>query len=279
MQWSVVTHQLNSIQFRKASDFSNCYHNLKSHATARLHPQRIRTYFHTTFTMSITLSPNQKSKTRTRPSRKRSSTGLSSHLNPEQLEPLLQGLCAFSDDPDVVAMASEFTGLAAHYHERGAESCQDELSNAVALLSASLMVNNLPTLIVYDIHSQIGLIRESQTGPSSAIQSYLKAFWIASATEDIPPVQVALTIHRLGRAYHLNGNWEQGKSLLARAIQIYEEHNLSREPCMTEAQEMIRECEQAIKNSKMKWSSLRFGFGQLSLIKEEQEYSERRFSH
>jgi tetratricopeptide (TPR) repeat protein len=231
--------------------------------------------------MSISNSPNQKTKTRARPSRKRSSTGTSSSLNPEQLEPLLQALCAFSDDADVVAMASEFAGLAAQYREHGAESCQDELSNAVALLSASLSTPNLPTLIIYDIHSQIGLIRESQTGPSPAIQAYLKAFWIASATEDIPQQQLALTLHRLGRAYYLSGNFEQGKSLLARAIQIYEEYNLHREPCMTEAKEMIEECEQTIKDSKrsMIWSSMRGGFGRLSLIKEEQETSERRSSH
>jgi hypothetical protein len=232
----------------------------------------------TTLTMSITNSPNQKTKTRTRPMRKRSATGLSSNLNPDQLEPLLQALCAFSEDADVVAMASEFAGLAARCREYGAESCQDELSNAVALLSASLSTSNLPTLIVYDIHSMIGLIRESQAGTSSAIQPYLKAFWIASATEDIPQEQLALTLHRLGRAYHLSGNCEQGKSLLARAIQIYEECNLHREPCMTEAKEMIQECEQTIKASKTRWSSMRLDFRQLSLIKEEQETSERRSS-
>jgi hypothetical protein len=229
-------------------------------------------------TMSITNSPNQKSKTRARPLRKRSSTGLSSNLNPEQLEPLLQALCEFSEDADVVAMASDFSGLAAHYRERGAESYQAELSNAIALLSASLSTVNLPTLVVYDIHSMIGLIRESQAGPSSAIHSYLKAFWIASATENFPQEQLALTLHRLGRAYLLSGNSQQGKSLVTRAIQIYEEYNLYREPCMAEAKEMMQECEQTIKASKLMGSSLRGGFRRLSLIKEEQETSERRSS-
>jgi hypothetical protein len=231
--------------------------------------------------MSIANSPNMKSKTRPRPMRKLSYTGLSSNLNPDQLERLLQALCAFSDDADHVAMASEFAGLAARYREHGAESCQDELSNAVALLSASLSASpDLPTLIVYDIHSLIGLIRELQAGHSAPIQSYLKAFWIASATEDIPQEQLALTLHRLGRAYRLGGNCEQGKILLAKAIQIYEEYNLYREPCMAEAKEMMQECEQRTKASEMTppWSSMRGGFRRLSLIKEEQDPSDRRCS-
>jgi hypothetical protein len=228
--------------------------------------------------MSV-ISPNQKPKTRARPMRKRSTTGLSSHLNPDQLEPLLIALCTFSDDTDVVAMASEFTGLAAHYRDYGAESCQDELSNALALLSASLNTPDLPTLLVYDIHSMIGLIRESQSKPSSSIQSLLKAFWIASATQDIPQEQLALTLHRLGRAYYLSGNCMQGKILLAKSIQIYEEHNMHREPCMAEAKEMLQACEQKIKASSTRWSSMRDDFRQLPLIKEEQESCERRSSH
>jgi hypothetical protein len=211
--------------------------------------------------------------------RKRSTMGLSSHLNPDKLEFLLTALCAFSEDADVVAMASEFAGLAVHYREHGAESCQDELSNAVALLSASLNTSDLPTLIVYDIHSMIGLIREAQSEPSSSIQSYMKAFWIASATQETPQEQLALTLHRLGRAYYLSGNCMQGKILLAKSIQIYEEHNLYREPCMAEAKEMLQVCEHKIKASSTRWSSMRGDFRQLSLIKEERETSERPSSH
>lgn len=243
------------------------------------------TSFLTTLTMSVT-SPNQKSKPRARPLRKRSTTGLSSHLNPDQLEPLLIALCAFSDDADVVAMASEFDGLAAHYREHGAENCRAELANAVALLSASLNTSDLPTLLVYEIHSMIGLIRESQSGPSYAIQPYLKAFWIASAKQDIPREQLAVTLHRLGRAYYLSGNCVQGKILLSKAIQIYEERNMYREPCMAEAKDMLQACEQTIIASKARMSSsiasmrsMRGGFRPLSLIKEEQETSERRSSH
>jgi hypothetical protein len=228
--------------------------------------------------MSTISSPHQKAKTRARPMRKRSTTGLSSHLNPDQLEPLLTALCALSEDADVVAMASEFIGLAAHYRDHGADTCQDELSNAVALLSASLNTPDLPTLIVYDIHSMIGLIREHQSGPSSSIQSYLKAFWIASATQDIPQEQLALTLHRLGRAYYLSGNGMQGKILLAKSIQIYEEQNMYREPCMAEAKEMLQACDQKLEASSMRWSSMRGDFRRLSLIKEEQETSERRSS-
>lgn len=205
--------------------------------------------------------------------------GLSANLNPEHLERLLQALCSFSKDSDLIAMGSEFAGLAAHYREYGAKSCQDELSNAIALLSASLSASpDLPTLIVYDIHSLIGLIREGQAGPSAAIQHYLKALWIASSTEEIPREQLALTLHRLGRAYGRSGNSRQGKSLLAKAIQIYEVCNLHREPCMAEAKEMMQECELAIKASERAWSSLRGGFRRLSFIEEEQESSERRVS-
>lgn len=230
--------------------------------------------------MSITTLSTQKSKTGPRPMRKSSASGLSVDLNPEQLETLLQALCDFSDDVDLVGMASEFEGLAARYRAYGRDSCQDELANAVILLSSSLSVMpNLPTLIVYDIHSLIGLIREHQGGASSAIQPLLKAFWIASSTEDIPDEQLAVTLHRLGRAYGESGNCSQGKSLLVKAIQIYEKKNLYREPCMEEATQKLEEFEVVLKAES--WSSLSTqGFRRLSLIQEEQETVEqRRFSY
>lgn len=226
----------------------------------------------------MTLSVPPKAKTRPRPMRKNSASGLSVNLNPEKLECLLLALCALSDNSDLAAMASMFEGLAVRYRKQGRQGCQAELLNVVALLSSSLStLPDLSTLMVYDIHSQIGLIREFQKGPSSAIQPYLKAFWIASATEDISEEILAITLHRLGRVYGASGNCLQGKSLLLKAIQIYEKKNLFKEPCMAEAKETLVEYEVVIKAESRSSLSMS-GIRRLSLIVEEQEICERRVS-
>jgi tetratricopeptide (TPR) repeat protein len=162
-------------------------------------------------------------------------------LDPDQLERLLcQALLRRTKDSEIVALISEFKGLGARCHSQGLESCQDELNNAATMLAISLSaLPALPAQLVLEVHSAIGLIYEAQGQYTSAIQSYLRAFWVASATTNIPQEQLARVLHRLGKAYGLSGNYQIGRSLLEKAIEIYEKEHLDKESCK-EAEEALK---------------------------------------
>jgi tetratricopeptide (TPR) repeat protein len=163
-------------------------------------------------------------------------------LDPDQLERLLcHALLRRTKDVELAALISEFEGLGARCHLQGLENCQDELNNAATVLAIYLSASPaLPARLVLKIHSAIGLICDAQGHYTSAIQSYLRAFWVASATTNIPQEELGLVVHRLGKAYGLSGNYQRGMILLEKAIEIYEKANLDKEPCMEEAGEALK---------------------------------------
>jgi tetratricopeptide (TPR) repeat protein len=163
-------------------------------------------------------------------------------LDPDQLERLLcQDLLRGTEDAELVALISEFEGLGARCHLRGLEGCQEELNNAATMLAISLSASPaLPPQLVFEVHSAIGLICETQGRYASAIQSYLRAFWVASATTNIPQEELGRVLHRLGIAYGLSGKYQCGRSLLEKAIEIYEKEHLEKESCMLQAGEALK---------------------------------------
>lgn len=164
--------------------------------------------------------------------RNKSSTS-SVDLDPNRLERLLcQALLRRTKDAELVALISDFEGLGARCHSQGLESCQDELNNVATMLTISLSVSPpLPAQLVLEVHSAIGLIHETQGQYTSAIQSHLRAFWVASAITNIPQEELGRVLHRLGKAYGLSGNYQIGKSLLEKVIDIYEKEHLDKESC------------------------------------------------
>jgi tetratricopeptide (TPR) repeat protein len=163
-------------------------------------------------------------------------------LDVDRLEQLLcHTLLRYTNDVDLVTLISKFEGLAARCHLQGLESCHDELINAATMLAISLSASPvLPALIVYEVHSAIGLIREAQGQYTCAIQSYLKAFWVASATSKIPQEELGCVLHRLGKAYGRSGKYQKGMILLEEAIGIYEKAHLNKEKCVEEAREAYK---------------------------------------
>jgi tetratricopeptide (TPR) repeat protein len=170
-------------------------------------------------------------------------------LDPDHLERLLcQSLVQLTRDAELVALLSDFKGLGARCHLKGLQGCQDELNNAATMLTMSLsntFSRDLPAQLVLEVHSAIGLIREAHGQHASAIQSYLKAFWVAKATTNIPQQEVGRVLHRLGIAYGLNGKHQTGRSLLEKAIDIYGKANLDKEPCTEQAAEALKVLEYA----------------------------------
>jgi hypothetical protein len=86
-------------------------------------------------------------------------------LDPDQLERLLcQTLLQRTKDAEHVVLIFEFEGLGDRCHSQGLEGCQDELNNAATMLAISLSSASpaLPSRLVFEVHSAIGLIREAQ---------------------------------------------------------------------------------------------------------------------
>jgi tetratricopeptide (TPR) repeat protein len=177
--------------------------------------------------------------------RHKSSSTFSVGLDPDHLELLLcQSLIQRTSDAELVALLSDFKGLGARCHSNGLQHCTDELDNAATVLTMSLssaFSGDLPPAphLVLEVHSTIGLIREAQGQHAAAIQSYLKAFWVAKATTNIPQEEVGLVLHRLGIAYGLSGKYQTGRSLLEKAIDIYAKAHLDKESCTEQAAEAL----------------------------------------
>jgi tetratricopeptide (TPR) repeat protein len=179
-------------------------------------------------------------------------SAFSAGLDPDRLERLLcQTLLRHTKDAELVALISEFEGLGARCHSQGLERCQNDLNNAATMLAISLssaFSRQLPAQLVLEVHSAIGLIREAQGQHASAIQSHLRAFWVASATTNIPQEELGRVLHRLGKAYGLSGKYQTGRSLLEKAIEIYEKEHLDKESCMEEAGEALKALDCVIVN-------------------------------
>jgi tetratricopeptide (TPR) repeat protein len=217
----------------------------------QLRPKRTAPHFAhkkqiTSFAITITIASESKllyTMTVLSAFRNRTST-FSVGLDPDHLERLLcQSLLQRTRDVKLVALLSGFKGLGARCHSKGLQRCIDELNNAATMLTMSLssaFSRDLPTHLVLEVHSAIGLIRETQGQHASAIQSYLKAFWVAKATANIPQQEVGRVLHRLGIAYGFSGKYQTGRSLLEKAIDIYATAHLDKESCTEQAAEALK---------------------------------------
>lgn len=153
----------------------------------------------------------------------------------------------FSADKELYQVASsKCARLVDNSKVNGLESCSDELANILSVLSTFLSTSNdsLPPMVVFEVHFHVGLIRESQRDYDGAIPSYLKALWIASATDGFPNDRLALTLHSLGRSYGCHGDFHKARRLLQKALTTYEEMQLHRDhPCMIDARASLKDNE------------------------------------
>lgn len=130
-----------------------------------------------------------------------------------------------TQDEALLEVSCAFKGFSGRYHLHGPKICHSELNNAATVLTALLNSSSsgaIPAPVVYDVHSAIGLIYEAQGRYNMAIESFIKVFWIASGTNTLAEGERGLTLYRLGKVYALAGDYQMGKSLLERAIEIYE---------------------------------------------------------
>lgn len=170
-----------------------------------------------------------------------------------------------------------------HYYQR----CREELMNCATVISTFIStVKRLPAQIIFEAHLLAGWIQETVLQIKLANQSYLKALWIASATDAVSADLLAVTLHCLGRTYGAMGQHSEATNLLRNAEKQYAALNVHKDhTVLVEARKLIsfhnqRVLEIAMSKAKVRrkndlWSSapmLRYSHcsaSQLSLIVEE----------
>jgi tetratricopeptide (TPR) repeat protein len=167
------------------------------------------------------------------------------------------------------------------------QTCRQELINCATVISTFITsVKRLPGRTIFEAHLLAGWIQETVLQIKLANQSYLKALWIASATDAVSVDLLAVTLHCLGRTYGALGQHNEAINLLRNAEKQYVALNLHKDhPVLVEARKLTtfhnqRILEITMSKAKAKakndlWSSapmLRYSHcsaSQLSLIEEE----------
>ena len=79
----------------------------------------------------------------------------------------------------------------------------------------------LPTAVVFESHSLIGTLQQHLHHHRLATQSFLRALWITSSTDEISQVYLGLTLHRLGKSYGALNMNREARDLLGKALLKY----------------------------------------------------------
>jgi len=124
-----------------------------------------------------------------------------------------------------------------HYHQKmqqqqnnddeGLLIADDDLEDVAMILEDFLgTTESIPPSLVAYVHTYIGLVRQYEERYASAIVSLLKALWIRKSSHEEAD-RLAVSCHRLGLVYGLAGDFEKAINLLNRAIEYYQEANVS----------------------------------------------------
>lgn len=220
--------------------------------------------------------------------RRNSFTGVSVELDFSELEQFILHLSTITEDSEIIRTTyAHFRGLSARYNSQSPDIddalIADELHDVVNMLGAILSsAPGLPSKMVAQVHSFVGLIRAKQKRYVCATQSFLKALWLQTASEETQDLEIAITENRLGLAYGLSGNLPQAISLLEKSLEDYDKAGMKMEhPCTTAAQSALSAFRTLHLNQNLYTTGTRFGKPRrLSHIQEDRELqSERRLSH
>ena len=149
---------------------------------------------------------------------------------------LRQTIQTFSSDFDLKRSARLQCEALLHrlsQDEGGVESCRVELDNCVSILHSFLDSSgehgkDIPSLVVFEAHSLMGCMQHILKQYKLASLSFLRALWIASATPNVSAELLAITLHRLGRAYTETGLYGEAHQILQKALAEYKIANLHR---------------------------------------------------
>lgn len=192
---------------------------------------------------------------------RKGASSLSLGLNLDRLQVVLRSVVAkYTDDEDLASMAISECDAITHRSRQDRILRNDDLYNIMNVLEAFLSSSStLPALVVFEVHSLIGLLSAEQKKYSSAIQSYMKALWMAASADNIPEEELAVTLHRLGKAYGELANHLEAKNLLEKALKVYEKVNVRKDhPCVVDARSAMAHYASKYRVSEASWCSLPF---------------------
>lgn len=149
---------------------------------------------------------------------------------------LRQTIHTFALDSDLTSSARIHCDALLHRLSQdgnNVESCREELDNCVSILYSFLASSGehgkeFPSLVVFEAHSLMGCMQHILKQHKLASISFLRALWIASATPNVPAELLAITLHRLGRAYTETGLYVEAHQVLQKALAEYKIANLHR---------------------------------------------------
>lgn len=154
------------------------------------------------------------------------------------------------------SIRSQIYGIHHRIKQRGVTECQEDLLNAVAVLEEFLNICNQPSAqTIFDAHTYIGQIKAAQKDKSGAVQSFTRALWIASSSEEIASEHVAATLHRLGQVYAKGGNIVEAHGILNKAMETYKAASVSNH-LVADAKRLFDEVDQKYRESPESWSML-----------------------
>jgi hypothetical protein len=188
----------------------------------------------------------------------------------EELLAMLDGLFAELD-----AAQLRQVGSLATFVERGAASnnsssstnnrrVEQILGNVVTVLTCFLdsCHASVPPVVIFHVHSLVGQVRDLVLrDPGSALNSYTKALWLASWSEDIPDACVARTLHRIGTVKGCVHRYDEGRKLLRQAVATYAASGIPPDhPAVVDCQRTLRDVDtrywSTIGANEDSWSSL-----------------------
>jgi tetratricopeptide (TPR) repeat protein len=132
---------------------------------------------------------------------------------------------------------------------------RQNMEDVAVILSAFMDSSspNLPTSVVYQVHSFMGLISLARQDNEAALSSFTKALWIVvnATNNEIPQEQQAVTVQRMGMVYGASGQYREASNLLRKAMAIYEKTNIGTDhDCIRDARKAMIEFDLLQKSSK-----------------------------
>jgi hypothetical protein len=155
-------------------------------------------------------------------------------------------------------------GAAANNSNNNNRRVEQILGNVVTVLTCFLdsCHASVPPAVIFHVHSLVGQVRDLVLrDPESALNSYTKALWLASWSEDVPDACVARTLHRIGTVKGCVHRYDEGRKLLRQAIATYAAAGISSDhPAVIDCQRTSRDVDarywSTIGANEDSWSSL-----------------------
>jgi tetratricopeptide (TPR) repeat protein len=131
--------------------------------------------------------------------------------------------------------------------------CLPILEEFKFFLKDQLASHKIPSFIVADIHSCVGLIQDKLGNPRSAILSLMNALWIQQKINDLQDACVvkALTEHRLARLYAQVKEYDSAVSLIEKAYSAYQQSKMKPD------HEVYKECVECLQSYRLKLLELK----------------------